>query len=96
MNTNVIILAASIAAAFYLAKQQNAKTAGPVAPTRAYTLMGPIFDKLLGKSTSSTGNLIPNTALPGQPGWGWTYYDSGVSIGPDGTYYVAGNAVYTP
>jgi len=38
---------------------------------------------------------IFNTALPGQPGWGWKYYTDGTSIDPLGNYYQAGNLVYS-
>lgn len=40
------------------------------------------------------GDLVQNNALPGQPGWAWTYYDDGVAISPDGTYYKDGVAVW--
>lgn len=37
---------------------------------------------------------INNAALPGQPGWGWTYYDSGVAISPAGDYYLNGALIW--
>lgn len=39
---------------------------------------------------------VQNSALPGQPGWGWTYYNDGTAIGPDGTYYFQGSKVWGP
>lgn len=39
---------------------------------------------------------IFNTALPGQNGWGWTYYTDGTAIGPDGSYYANGQKVWSP
>lgn len=33
---------------------------------------------------------IVNTALPGQPGWGWHYYSNGTAIDPAGNYYFEG------
>lgn len=37
-----------------------------------------------------------NGALPGQPGWGWDYFTDGVSISPDGVYYMNGREVWRP
>ena len=39
---------------------------------------------------------IVNTALPGQPGAGWRYFDDGTVISPDGSYYLNGQLVWTP
>lgn len=39
---------------------------------------------------------ITNNADPGEPGWGWEYYDNGTAIGPDGTYYYQGKPVWGP
>lgn len=39
---------------------------------------------------------IDNNADPGEPGWGWNYFTDGVSIGPDGSYYLNGRKVWTP
>ena len=46
--------------------------------------------------TSSLSGILPNNALPGQPGYGWQYFANGTSIGPDGTYYQNGVAVTGP
>lgn len=42
------------------------------------------------------GGQIVNNADPGEPGWGWDYFDGGVAIGPDGSYYLQGNKVWSP
>lgn len=39
---------------------------------------------------------IQNQALPGQPGWGWTYYTDGTAIDPQGCYYKDGAQVWCP
>jgi hypothetical protein len=39
---------------------------------------------------------IFNTALPGQEGWGWQYFNDGTAIGPDGSYYTNGQKVWSP
>lgn len=39
---------------------------------------------------------INNTALPGQQGWGWTYYSDGTAISPTGQYYLNGQLVWSP
>lgn len=38
---------------------------------------------------------IRNDDLPGQSGYGWRYYSDGTSIGPDGTYYQNGAAIWS-
>lgn len=47
-------------------------------------------------STDSGTTEIENTALPGQPGYGWKYYSDGTTISPDGKYYQDGRVVYDP
>lgn len=51
-------------------------------------------------SLNNNGNVpvteINNTALPGQPGWGWNYYSNGTAIAPDGSYYLNGQKVWSP
>lgn len=39
---------------------------------------------------------IPNTALPGDVGYGWKYYSDGTAIGPDGKYYYKGELAWSP
>jgi hypothetical protein len=98
MNTNILLLAFSVGAAFYLAKKQNAQATGPVAPTKFVSANTPLswVDALMGKKTATTGVEVPNSALPGQPGYGWKYYDNGVSVGPDGAYYIGSSKVWDP
>jgi len=49
----------------------------------------------LGVDTSGVKE-ITNTALPGQTGYGWKYYDNGTVIDPQGRYYFDGQVVYDP
>lgn len=37
---------------------------------------------------------VPNTALPGQPGWAWQYFTDGTAIAPNGDYYHNGTLVW--
>lgn len=39
---------------------------------------------------------IPNTALPGDIGYGWKYYSDGTTISPDGKYYYNGELAWSP
>ena len=39
---------------------------------------------------------IANTALPGQEGYGWRYFDNTTVIDPQGRYYYDGQLVYDP
>lgn len=39
---------------------------------------------------------VANSALPGQDGWGWDYFDNGVAISPSGDYYLNGTKVWSP
>lgn len=39
---------------------------------------------------------IINDDLPGQPGYGWSYYENGTAISPNGTYYHQGVPVWSP
>ena len=83
-NDNLILIAAAGVALFVVAKVAGKGFAG------------------MGKKSapSVTGadrvNAINNTALPGQPGWGWQYFTDGTSIGPDGKYYSGSTEVYNP
>lgn len=45
---------------------------------------------------SNKANVVNNSALPGDTGWGWNYYSDGTAIGPDGKYYFQGQEVYDP
>lgn len=80
-ETVLILLAAvaGVGAVAYLTRKK-APTASAQAGTR---------------SASAGVSKVNNTALPGEQGWGWTYYTDGTSIDPAGNYYVAGNLVYS-
>lgn len=39
---------------------------------------------------------IANSALPGEPGYGWRYFSDGTVIDPAGNYYSNGVLVYSP
>lgn len=39
---------------------------------------------------------IATSALPGQPGYGWRYFDDGTVIDPLGRYYSNGQLVWSP
>lgn len=41
-------------------------------------------------------NEVLNAALPGQPGWGWQYFDNGTAIDPSGAYWYQGQRVWAP
>jgi hypothetical protein len=36
---------------------------------------------------------IPNTAKPGEPGYGWTYYSNGIVVAPTGEAYYQGSEI---
>jgi hypothetical protein len=44
----------------------------------------------------NTGVAPPKYVQEIQRSDGWTYYDDGTAIGPDGRYYFQGNEVYAP
>lgn len=41
-------------------------------------------------------NEVTNSALPGQPGYAWRYFDDGTAIDPQGNYYLNGRLVWSP
>ena len=53
-------------------------------------------------SSLGLGNLnagikeLTNNALPGDANWGFRLFSDGTSIGPDGTYYINGQAITGP
>lgn len=90
MKTETTLIAAAAALGLFLVYQMTRRPAtsagmGYVAPTG---------------STAQTLNnggavLVPNTALPGQPGWAWQNFTDGTSIAPNGDYYMNGTLVWT-
>lgn len=49
-----------------------------------------------GIKTPTGAKEIVNNADPGEYGWGWDYFDGGVAIAPDGSYYLQGQKVWSP
>jgi hypothetical protein len=49
-----------------------------------------------GRGPTSGTQQIWNDDVPGQPGYGWNYYNDGTAIGPDGTYYRDGQPIWSP
>lgn len=78
----LVIIAVAAAGLFVLSRTVRAKGIG------AGT--GTILNQ------SNKVNAIGNNALPGEPGWGWSYFTDGTAIGPDGKYYFQGAEVYDP
>lgn len=80
----VLIAAAGVVLAagiIYQKRQQNGQT-GSASALRSWI--------------SGSPDSIINNALPGQPGYGWTYYGDGIAISPEGIYYKNGAEVWRP
>ena len=60
----------------------------------AYLVARAVFAKR--RTATASPSSIANSALPGQPGYGWTYYDDGTAISPQGVYYYQGQEVWRP
>lgn len=90
MNKDTIIIIAAAGLGLYMISKMIKPGANIRPPTGS------------GTASSLNNNGAPpvvevnNTALPGQPGWGWTYYTDGTAISPQGQYYLNGQLVYTP
>lgn len=76
----LVIIAAAAVGLFFISKSVKAKGLG------SGTILG----------QSNKVNAVSNSALPGDPGWGWSYFTDGTAIGPDGKYYFQGAEVYDP
>jgi hypothetical protein len=88
MNKNtMMILAAAGLGLWYVTKM----TKRPVTAAGAASL-----NKGGAVNVPSYTKSIFNTALPGQEGWGWQYFNDGTAIGPDGSYYTNGQKVWSP
>lgn len=85
-NDNLILIAAAAVGLYFVSKSAKGMGMG----------MGASGGTSPSVTGSSRTTAIPNTALPGQPGWGWMYYSDGTSIGPDGKYYSGSTEVYDP
>lgn len=46
--------------------------------------------------TVDTTQVIPNTATPDDPAYGWQYFTDGTAIDPSGNYYKGGELIYAP
>lgn len=79
MKTTELILLAVAAAAMYV-------IANKILPS-ASKVLEPV-------SENSYVDAVTNNALPGQPGYGYSYFEDGTVIGPDGSYYYQGVPVY--
>lgn len=79
----ITILAGAILA--YVAYKTFTKGGAPALPGMTAKPVSGMYSKA-----------VNNTALPGQPGFGWDYYDNGVAIAPDGTYYLGGEPIWSP
>ena len=47
------------------------------------------------QKTADAVNGVFNTAAPGEPGFGWRYFDDGTAIDPAGNYYFQGKLIWT-
>lgn len=84
-----IVAAAGLAVYLILRKPKGAVSVGePV------TLWGEVTSAV--NQISSKISEVVNGALPGQPGYGWRYFDNGVAISPTGEYYKNGVKVWSP
>lgn len=90
MKQDTIIIIAAAAAGLY-AISKMVKPGATVRPPNGSGTAG---------SLNNNGNVpvaeINNTALPGQPGWGWQYFSDGTAISPAGEYYFNGQRVWSP
>jgi len=64
----------------------------------AWLVLKPKAASAAGRTTTTFDKVteILNNSVPGEAAWGWTYYNNGVAIGPDGTYYKNGEKVWSP
>ena len=89
-SDTIIILAAAAAGLYAVAHMTRPAAAGTPRPGASGTA----------GALNNYGNApiteINNTALPGQQGWGWTYYSDGTAIDPQGRYYYQGQMVWSP
>ena len=84
-TSEILILAGAAGFAFWLLKVRKPAASTVQPATKGAAGTGSIFSRD-----------VLNTATPGEAGWGWKYYDDGTAIGPDGTYYKNGVAVWAP
>lgn len=85
-NDTILIIGAAAVGLFLIARM----TKRPAGSTTAQSLNNG------GQVNGNVAQQIFNSALPGQPGWGWQYFSDGTAIGPDGSYYFQGSKVWSP
>lgn len=95
MKTNDLITLALAGIAVWLIARTRTAT-GAAVPLSSINPLSSLFGNTRIQPSSVFPTEISNTALPGQPGYGWTYFSDGTVIGPDGTYYYNGAKVWTP
>ncbi|AVO42724.1 hypothetical protein [Simplicispira suum] len=88
-NDTIVILAAAGVGLYLIAKM--VKPGAAVRPPNGSGTAG-----ALNNYGNAPVTEINNTALPGQIGWGWSYYSDGTAIGPDGKYYLNGQLIWSP
>lgn len=49
-----------------------------------------------GRGAGYVDEVTPGGILPGQPGYGWRYFEDGTAIDPAGNYYSGGVVVWSP
>lgn len=89
MKTEELIALAIGGIALWMMFVSRRVAAAPAASQQS----GGIFSSLLSSKPADYVVEIENTALPGQPGWGWQYFSNGAAIGPNGAYYYQGQQV---
>lgn len=88
MKNDTLLILAAAAAGLYVVTRMTRRPA-PNTTAAALNQGGNV-------AVPSTVKSIFNTALPGQPGYAWQYYTDGTAIGPDGSYYLNGEKVWSP
>lgn len=93
----VFAIVVGLAAAAYLYRRMSAPAVAPVQAKAAAAGAGGQFKINQGTSlVESFSSEVANGALPGQPGYGWKYYNNGTSIDPQGNYYFQVEKVWSP
>ena len=90
-SDTILILAAAGVGLYFIANMVKPGAAAIRPPTGGGGTAG-----ALNNYGSAPITEINNTALPGQAGWGWTYYSDGTAIDPNGRYYYQGQLVWSP
>jgi len=95
-NEEIIALAIAGIAAWMLLSSRKA-AAQPASPAASPQTTGQTYaDQLLKTGQQARVVQIDNQALPGQEGWGWSYFTDGTAIDPSGNYYMNGQRIWSP